>query len=422
MTRRWAWVLVVLGAGCGSNKGGDGLGGLGGGGGGSQPLCASPTTAALDDPNTVALVVDSGPSTGPGYTNGLFATVTLCVPGTSTCQTIDHLLVDTGSMGVRVLESALTIQLQAVTSEAGVPLAECTPFVDGTAWGPVKMADVYVGGEIASNIPIQTVGDELTFTQVPSSCTGTPINNLNDLGSNGILGVGVYKQDCGTACSRAGQNAGLYYGCSSATACTPTAVPLAKQVPNPVAMFPVDNNGVIIQLPCLPAGGAPSAPGVMVFGIGTQANNGLGTAKAMPLDKRGFVTTAFPEDGASYTSFLDSGSNALFFLNTSTSGIKQCTTKGLTDFYCPGSTLSLTATVSSGTDSVPIVFSVSNTQVLAKSPNYAFADIAGPMPGFPTDTTIPGFDWGLPFYFGRSVYTAIEGQSTPAGVGPYFGF
>jgi hypothetical protein len=28
-------------------------------------------------------------------------------------------------------------------------------------------------------------------------------------------------------------------------------------------------------------------------------------------------------------------------------------------------------------------------------------------------------DFGLPFFFGRNVYTAIEGKSTPAGTGPY---
>jgi hypothetical protein len=44
------------------------------------------------------------------------------------------------------------------------------------------------------------------------------------------------------------------------------------------------------------------------------------------------------------------------------------------------------------------------------------------MPGFPTDASVPGFDWGLPFFFGRTIYTAIENQSTPAGAGPYVAF
>jgi hypothetical protein len=31
-----------------------------------------------------------------------------------------------------------------------------------------------------------------------------------------------------------------------------------------------------------------------------------------------------------------------------------------------------------------------------------------------------GFDWGLSFFFGRSVYTAIEGRSTSRATGPFF--
>jgi hypothetical protein len=44
------------------------------------------------------------------------------------------------------------------------------------------------------------------------------------------------------------------------------------------------------------------------------------------------------------------------------------------------------------------------------------------MPNFPNDMAGLGFDWGLPFFYGRTVYTAIESQATPAGVGPYFAF
>jgi hypothetical protein len=32
------------------------------------------------------------------------------------------------------------------------------------------------------------------------------------------------------------------------------------------------------------------------------------------------------------------------------------------------------------------------------------------------------FGWGLPFFFGRTVFLAIEGQPTPAGAGPYYAF
>jgi hypothetical protein len=64
---------------------------------------------------------------------------------------------------------------------------------------------------------------------------------------------------------------------------------------------------------------------------------------------------------------------------------------------------------------------VANASSLSTS-DFAFSNLAGPMPGFPTDANVPGFDWGLPFYFGRTVFTAIESQNTPAGPGPYFAF
>ena len=32
------------------------------------------------------------------------------------------------------------------------------------------------------------------------------------------------------------------------------------------------------------------------------------------------------------------------------------------------------------------------------------------------------FDWGLPFFFGRSVYTVIEGHSVGTTPGPFYAF
>ena len=392
------------------------LGGIGGGlaqGGGSGG------STAATDPNMLDLTVDPGPQ-NIGYTNGLFATVTLCVPGTTTCQTFDHLLVDTGSVGVRVLESELTLDLPVVTSTSGLPLAECTPFVDGTAWGPVRAADVQLGGELAVKIPVQLIGEK-TYA-VPASCTGSAITDFQTLAANGILGVGVYLQDCGTGCTQPATsrlNPGLYYACTPTQSCSTSAATLLQQVAHPVAALPVDNNGTIIQLPSIAAGGAPSVPGMLTFGIGTQVNNGLGTATVLALDTQGFVSTTFPVGGTTYTSFLDSGSNGLFFLDAATTKLKLCT-GGLSSFYCPTATTSLGATLwSTSGASTAIAFSVASAAKLSASA-YAFSNLAGPMPGFPLDTSVPGFDWGLPFFFGRSVYTAIEGRGTPAG--PYFAF
>ena len=102
----------------------------------STTTTATNTTTSTDDTNVVAIVVDSGPD-NVEYVDGAFATVTLCEPGTTTCQTLDHFLVDTGSTGVRVLESAVSLALPALPATGGAGLAECLPFLDGSAWGPV---------------------------------------------------------------------------------------------------------------------------------------------------------------------------------------------------------------------------------------------------------------------------------------------
>lgn len=379
--------------------------------------------AGPTEPNVVHAIVDPGPQ-DIGYTNGIFADVTLCEPGTGNCQTFDHLLVDTGSTGVRVLESEVRLNLPAATSEDGQALVECTPFVDGTAWGPVKIADVQIGGEAAAGLRIQLIG-ELGYA-MPSQCTGTPVTDLQSLGTNGILGVGSYLQDCGPACAlpaRSLGNPGLYFSCTTSLGgCAVVAVPLAEQVAHPVAGFPVDNNGVIIQLPAVPEGGAFSVPGLLLFGIGTQANNGLGSAGVFPMDEMGYVSTAFPADDTSaYTAYLDSGSNGLYFLDEATSGLRGCGGK-LKDFYCPPATTNLSARIFSRDGaSAAVDFRVANVSKLDVCA-FAFDDLAGPMPGFPEDRGVPAFDWGLPFFFGRSVYVSIEGQSTPAGYGPYFAF
>ena len=62
-----------------------------------------------------------------------------------------------------------------------------------------------------------------------------------------------------------------------------------------------------------------NVPGSLIFGIGTQSNNGLGSATVYDVPSSGTnagdFTTIF--NGTSYpASFIDSGSNGLFFLNS----------------------------------------------------------------------------------------------------------
>jgi len=335
------------------------------------------------------------------------------VPGSTSCETIDGVLVDTGSSGLRLLSSVVALPLPQQTS-GGNPVAECGQFEDGYTWGPVQSADISIAGEKASAAPIQIIGVP-GFPAAPNACTSTgpSENTLDTLGANGILGVGLFRQDCGPACVTTGaSNPGFYFACPS-SGCVLVAESLTQQLQNPVWMFPQDNNGVIIELPSITATGATLVNGSMVFGIGTQSNNGLGTAAVFTVTGDGSFTTTFK--GQSYAeTFIDSGSNAIFFLDSKTTGLPLC--PDTSDFYCPSTSQSLTATqVGANGRNGTVTFSVANADPFLSNPLlFAFAPLAGPSPG--------GFDWGLPFFFGRNVFTAIESQSTPGGFGPYWAY
>ncbi len=382
-------------------------------GGHSSPPATTNVVPPAPVSNVQAITVNAGPA--GNYANGAFTSVIVCSPGTATCQTVDGILVDTGSSGLRILSSALTgITLSQQTAADSNPVVECLPFVSGYTWGPVKTADIQMSGEKARSLPVQVIS--ATDFPVPTACSnkGTAENTLSQLGANGILGVGAAAQDCGNACVTTGaQNPSLYFECP-ASGCVVTAEPLAKQVVNPVVLFATDNNGVIIKLP---AAATPQATlsGSLIFGIGTQSNNGLGSATVYPTNNSFDFTTTYKSQ-AYPTSFIDSGSNGLFFLTAAIDGIPTCADASF--FYCPASTENLSAVNqgAGGVGSGTVNFSVANADVLFQnSTATAFSQLAGP-------NSFSGFDWGLPFFYGRNVYTAIEGRATPGGVGPYWAY
>jgi hypothetical protein len=303
-------------------------------------------------------------------------------------------------------------------------------------WGPLSSADIQIAGESAKSVPIQIANGINVSPVVPADCSlGMPQNQIVDvpsLGANAIIGVGMFRQDCGIACvNSVPPPAGTYYTCSSA-GCSNANASLTAQVQNPVWMFASDNNGVILSLPTVPDAGATSATGSLIFGIGTQSNNGLGSASVLHVDSQGNFNVNFQTAASNQTfagNFIDSGSNGFFFLDSATlenqfavANIPDCPSSSVAPgFYCPGSEITFMPTLigitASGTpigSSRTVSFNVANGVNLISSPNTAFNNLGGPNTGI--------FDFGLPFFFGKTVFTAIEGQSTPGGTGPYNAF
>jgi hypothetical protein len=400
-----AIILPILLTGCPS-----------GGGGGTFDSSGFGPTGPVN--NVQPVTVGASPS---GQPNQLYTTVTICVPGTNTCQNIDHVLVDTGTTGIRIVSSLLTLNLPYTTDANNSPIGNCIQYADSTyQWGPVADVDVRMAGEVASSVPIQIVGPS-NFAAAPGACSagGTPAQTALELGANGILGVGNYRQDCGLACASA-SGPPVYFSCPG-NGCTPTVVAVSAQLQNPVWMFPQDNNGLAIVLPQLGAAGGTSIAGYMIFGIGTQSNNALGSAQAQALNADGFITTTF--NGTAYArSFIDSGSNGYFFLNSAVTGLPYCAdTSVAAGFYCPNPSVNFTA-MNSGlnpngngaTVSANVAFSIANALTLLSSSGTAFNNVGAANPG--------AFDWGLPFFFGRTVFIGIEGQNTGTAFGPFWAY
>lgn len=378
------------------------LSGCGGGGGGSQPLLANQLAVSF--------------LSASGAINIPIVSVTVCF-STSSCQTIDNVLVDTGSYGLRLASSALSIPVSYET-QSGYTVWECAQFGSGDAWGPVAPLSVTLAGlTTTSQVPVQVVvGASASNTPVTSGCYGSSSDVMSG-GINGILGVGLSVYD--------GGEYDLCTSSSTSSSC-PTvnaSLPLSKTVYDPVAVFSSDNNGVSLSFPSVPSGGSSSVSGILSFGVGTQPDNSPGSSVSFYGAPDFCIATTFngttygsysPTCPSSSMSFLDSGSNGLFFPDSS---IPLCSGNS---WYCPTSTLNLNASISGsngsgGANTATIAFYIAN----ADTAYFQYGVLAAPDLGASTSGM---FDWGLPFFFGRTVYVVFDGYSSPLGTGPAWEF
>jgi Protein of unknown function (DUF3443) len=305
----------------------------------------------------------------------------------------------------------LLTQVGAVDDASGVaPIAECMPFGSGTTWGSVKRADVKIGSRTAGNIPIQLVGDGAYA--MPSDCVahgGPDLSSVEKLGANGILGIGYGTHDSKDALTTA--LPGNYYYCTGANACFNTRMTIGKEVMNPVAAFSSDNNGTIIRLPKLPAGGQASVSGELIFGIGTQANNALpSNVNVVGLNDYGEFTTQYQGRVFNWSA-IDSGTNGFAFQDDAI--------PTTSNWYTPSSALNLAATMEAidgkGTP-VNIPFTIDSALRMSAN-GYAAYDNVG---WYQSRSNM--FMWGLPFFYGRSVYTTVGNGMIGKQSGPFVAF
>ena len=442
-------MLALAGCSGGGSNSSSSSTGSGSSSGSSSSSSGSTTTSA---PST-AIVVDGGPDQS---SNVPFVSVTVCVPGTTTCQVVDHVILDTGSIGLRLVSPVLNsnLVLPAVTDASGHSVRECYAYVTSYVWGSMVTADVTVAGQTQLSLPVHLIGDTAAGTPASEctsiadsdyanfinqpSATSTLTDTVATFGANGILGVmPAGAQDCGSFCApgttaTSAELANYYYTCPTATTCSPTTVALASQAANPIALVNSGAvNGISLSLPAVGSAGASTLTGTLTLGVSTTSSDTPpSTASFYGLDEYALFSTQV--SGTTFEAVVDSGTGYYLF---SDSSVPSCVYDSETEFFCPSTSTTLTAALAENSDAVHargttanLDFVLENLDLVSNSA-FAIPGIGSPCGLYQsgqcypaTALSLPFFIWGLPFYFGRTVYFVYPGSTAGGIQGPAFGF
>jgi Protein of unknown function (DUF3443) len=357
----------------------------------SASIMGCGTATNIGHANTAPLYVDGFPCISPAnpIPNVAYTNVKICAPGNKTnCQVIDHVQIDTGSVGLRIASSAVNSSLlQAmpyIPTSGPQILTNCVVFGSlNSLYGPVQIADVYIADKVARNVSLQIFGQNLT---PPRGCGSpfSPPQGVSQFGANGLLGIAL-----GLSVSE------TFYSCNTdGSSCQPGPSPTT---PNLVSQFQNDDNGVTIALNALPPSGSTEPiQGLLIFGVGTQADNTppAGTVALQADPSSGRINLRIGNTTA--PALIDSGTSLLLVNDPS---------------------LQPTATVRLGlssynatTPAYTVDFTVGDADTVMNNAVISYDAAA--------DGGVGLSILGLPLFFGRTMYFVFDGKQSPLGTGP----
>ena len=381
---------------------------------GFQTLENSPALSSLSSA-TPSNVLDV--SVGCVRANEPCVSVTVCAPNTNTCIKLPKILLSTQTVGLRIGVPLPGLTLPNVldagdTASSG--LAECFIRLDGNReWGPLKKADVLMGGERASSLNIQMMRAQDPSFPVPSQCAQS-----SDLtGYQGILGIGPSPFDCGAACNPTASSPTLnhlYFKCTAGN-CQNTAVNESVQVENPVAALDVDNVGYILSFPDIAAEGTRHLMGSLTFGINTQPNNLLKGNVRLFQYNAGSTLQALLQN-ANLLAMLEIASPTNQF-SAHDPDLQLCASS---PYYCPATQESRKLSLEGyGVSSMDIL--TANGEQIIQAPLDSFKNISSPL--LPRSPLAANLVLGMPFFVGKTIYFGLQklGTSAQLETKPYIG-
>ncbi|MDQ5922225.1 MAG: hypothetical protein QG673_2284 [Pseudomonadota bacterium] len=316
-------------------------------------------------------------------------------------QVIDHVLLDTGSSGFKVLKSQLNSSLTFSSILQGnnpeSPISSCVTYGSGYMFGSNNLAGLQIGGQRADNVPIQIINDG-SQSSVPDNCSsnGRFANLLQTSGARGILGVNPMTFESNSTL----QN--LIYVQTSSGFVNIVESSVQTLNVNPLSLLMQNNNGLIISYPKVSKNSTISIYGTMVMGLNTTSNNvipsTIQSVRGNPNTNLGYFDVN--ENGWPVSGIFDSGTDTLALGGYN---IPVCNDSS----FCPSSPVTFSTIVSNydGGESSYIMQTVSSVQGLG---GYAVLPYWGtrllPSSGLAV--------YGLPFFYGRNVYLGFYDSGT----------
>lgn len=215
------------------------------------------------------MTVERGFDTGAAwYPNQPFVSLEICQPDLTACVTLNKVLVDTGSFGLRIFESALNGLTPTAITHQGGELRQCAGFGSGYTLGRVVKVGLKMAGASARDLPIQVI--ETSPSAAPNDCATTgsaQFTAKEQVGGNAILGIGPLASDSG---------AGLrvrYYVRNANQNTLLSQVPSDLAVANPIGRLDQHANGAVLEFPAADTNGNFTLSGSLILGLNTAANN-----------------------------------------------------------------------------------------------------------------------------------------------------
>jgi len=235
------------------------------------------------------------------------------------------------------------------------------------------------------------------------------------------LGIGPEQYYCnsyaGSNCINTNNN--QYFACSTTTyAFNSTATPLNQPLKNPITALSQNNNGAILSLPSVPAGGSSSKNGYLILGIDTQSNNASTGMTVFPCtnDHSEFKTTL--QGNTFQYSLFQTLSN----YNCVESNLPIASSSN-PQYYTPSSVQTLRGSILGTTNHLDFQLYIGNSLTIS---NYyqtsralcVFSEFAA------YNNNNSGYNtlYGLPFFLGRNVFIGFESASSNLGSGRYYAF